>query len=86
MPIGYGDVGTPAVNTTISYGGNPDNRYITYYARRQFNVADAADFTSASPVPPIGCPGPGNATAAPIASAVIQVSADNHTASGRNRS
>ena len=46
MPIGYGDVGAPEVNTSVSYGSDPNNRYITYYARRQFNITGAEALTN----------------------------------------
>ena len=37
--LGYGDGGE---STVLSYGGNSSNRYITYYFRRSFTVADPA--------------------------------------------
>lgn len=42
--FGYGDTHT----TTLSYGGNSSNKYITYYFRKQFNVSSAAAVTAAS--------------------------------------
>ena len=37
--LGYGDGGE---STVLSYGGNSSNRYVTYYFRRSFTVADPA--------------------------------------------
>lgn len=39
--FGYGD-GNEA--TTLDFGGDPDNKHITYYFRKRFNVTNAADF------------------------------------------
>lgn len=36
-PLGYGD----PMNTTISFGGDPSNKYITYYFRRELMVDTA---------------------------------------------
>ena len=46
LPAGFGDIGAPPATTTLDFGGDPDNRYITYYFRRQFNVTNAATFTN----------------------------------------
>jgi hypothetical protein len=43
-PLGY-PAGAP-INTVISYGANPNNKYTTSYFRRQFSVADPATFTN----------------------------------------
>lgn len=42
-PLGYGEGGE---RTLISYGSSSSNKYITYYFRKLFTVADAASFTS----------------------------------------
>src|SRR5688572_32868666 len=41
--LGYGD-GDEV--TTLGFGGNTSNRYITYYFRQSFNVASPADFAA----------------------------------------
>lgn len=45
--LGYGDVadGRPEV-TQLGYGTNANNKYITYYFRRTFTVADTSSFTN----------------------------------------
>ena len=43
--LGYTD-GDDQIDTTISFGPNSGNKYITYYFRRAFNVPDPAAFTS----------------------------------------
>jgi hypothetical protein len=47
-PLGY-PAGLPAiapVATVIGFGGNPANKFITYYFRKSFTVADPSSFTS----------------------------------------
>ncbi|MDQ3685769.1 MAG: fibronectin type III domain-containing protein [Acidobacteriota bacterium] len=41
--LGYGDGGE---TTLVAYGPDPNNKYITTYFRRSFNIADAAAFSS----------------------------------------
>ena len=41
--LGYGD---PTVFTTVSYGPDPNNRYVTTYFRRWFVVPDGVAFTN----------------------------------------
>ncbi len=41
--LGYGDGDE---STTIGYGGNANNKYITYYFRNSFNVANPATLTN----------------------------------------
>ncbi|OJV38047.1 MAG: hypothetical protein BGO29_08760 [Bacteroidales bacterium 36-12] len=41
-PFGYG-ANFPSVTTTISYGGNTGNKYITSYFRKTFNVSDPSE-------------------------------------------
>jgi PKD domain/Bacterial Ig domain/Carboxypeptidase regulatory-like domain len=43
--LGYTD-GDDAINTTISFGPNSANKYITYYFRRTFTVANPGALTS----------------------------------------
>lgn len=41
--LGYGD---PGIATTLSFGGNPQNKHLTYYFRKNFTVANPAAFSS----------------------------------------
>lgn len=41
-PLGYGD----PMTTTIGYGPDPNNKYITYYFRKQLNIADVSAIPS----------------------------------------
>lgn len=43
--LGYGDFDE---ETTLGYGANSGNKYITYYFRTEFNVAEAVNYTSLS--------------------------------------
>lgn len=42
-PLGYGD---SHIATTVSYGSDPDNKYITTYFRYTFDLANASDVDS----------------------------------------
>jgi hypothetical protein len=45
-PLGYGNVGSPAVTSPpVGFGGNTSSRHPTTYFRRAFQVINAADFT-----------------------------------------
>ena len=45
-PLGYGNVGAPAVTSPqVGFGGNTSSRHPTTYFRRAFQVINAADFT-----------------------------------------
>jgi hypothetical protein len=41
-PLGYGD----PMTTTIGYGPDPNNKYITYYFRKELNIADVSAIPS----------------------------------------
>ncbi|MBN2506243.1 MAG: lamin tail domain-containing protein, partial [Verrucomicrobia bacterium] len=44
--LGYSNNEENDEATLLLYGPDPDNKYITYYFRHHFNVADAASFTN----------------------------------------
>ena len=41
-PLGYGNV----VTTTVGYGPDDQNKYVTTYFRHSFNVSGASDYTA----------------------------------------
>ncbi|MFM1770623.1 MAG: Inner spore coat protein, partial [Verrucomicrobiota bacterium] len=45
-PLGYGDSSGRAVATTTGFGPDANNKYVTTYFRRRFNVANPANFTN----------------------------------------
>jgi hypothetical protein len=45
-PLGYGDANGQLPATTNSYGPNPNNKYVTTYYRRGFNVSNAASVSN----------------------------------------
>ena len=45
-PLGYGDANGQWPATTISYGPDPNNKYITTYFRRSFSVSAPASVTN----------------------------------------
>jgi len=44
--FGFNSSGNGGFGTILSYGGNPNNRYVTYYFRRQFVVPTLAGMTN----------------------------------------
>jgi acid phosphatase type 7 len=44
--LGYGDVDTDLPTHQVGYGGNTQNRYITTYFRKSFNVVNPANYVS----------------------------------------
>ena len=40
-PLGYYTGGSRDYQTTLSYGGNPNSKYPTYYFRKEFNLTEA---------------------------------------------